>query len=514
MTWLEFKTLVRDQLPIDSPRYNVGQVATGVSYIDRKIRIAALEIQELIPFYQQGHTTVWGVDDVDEQGFASHGFIPENCTMVSAEVRTTGTPCRKRPVGPYPYERFTDLTCGSPVSIGCEVMLAVDRHIREFWLYPKLQESTTQTWELFMVWDGKKIDFADGDTVPFDEEMAAVISEYVKWKIELEVNRDVQMAREWEKAFLVGRSKLHATASAKRSMKSISTDPSQGHTCYATCGSGGATQPGDGAIEFMAFGDFGDDSANELAVSTLVKGMAPDFLVFLGDILYPDGTQALVEDRLLKYYDQYVPALSYPIWGNHDLETDEGSGYGAALGTVYPAILALNSGKFYYNFVMGAAAEVTVEFFMLNSGYTDADPREADGITAASVQGLWLQAALAASTADWKIVCLHRPPWCSDTVHYPGSADMRWPFKTWGADLLLAGHGHNYERLLVGSLPIIVSGLGGSTKRAFNAVAATGSQFRYYAKYGALKVTAAADRLQCVFFDTDRNMIDNVTYTK
>mgnify|MGYP001604639950 CR=1 FL=1 len=360
MTWLEFKTAVKEQLPIDNARYNVGQVSTGVSYIDRKIRIAALEIQELIPFYQQGHTTVWGVDDVDEQGFASHGFIPENCAMVSAEVRTTGTPCRKRPVGPYPYERFTELTCGSPGSIGCEGMLAVDRHIREFWLYPKLQESTTQTWELFVVWDGKKIDFSDGDTVPFDEEMAAVVAEYVKWKVELEVNRDVGMAREWEKGFLVGRSKLHATASAKRSMKSINTDPGRGATCYATCRADDGTQPKDETVEFMAFGDFGDDSANELAVSTLVKGMGPDFLLFLGDILYPDGTQALVEDRLLKYYDQYVPGLSYPIWGNHDLETDEGDGYGAALASVYPDILALNSDKFYYQFTKGDAKIVQI----------------------------------------------------------------------------------------------------------------------------------------------------------
>ena len=38
---------------------------------------------------------------------------------------------------------------------------------------------------------------------------------------------------------------------------------------------------------------------------------------------------------------------------------------------------------------------------------------------------------------------------------------MQWPYKPWGADLVMSGHVHNYERLIEDGLTYIVSGLGG-----------------------------------------------------
>ena len=64
-----------------------------------------------------------------------------------------------------------------------------------------------------------------------------------------------------------------------------------------------------------------------------------------------------------------------------------------------------------------------------------------------------------ASTAPWQIVYMHHPPYTSSRR---GSVEtMQWPYKAWGADAVLAGHDHLYERLLVGNLLYLVNGAGG-----------------------------------------------------
>src|SRR5438105_3897204 len=86
-------------------------------------------------------------------------------------------------------------------------------------------------------------------------------------------------------------------------------------------------------------------------------------------------------------------------------------------------------------------------------GADDSDEHEPDGPTADAPQGGWLQRALAASTACFKVVYFHHPPYSSGNFEVPR---MRWPFKGWGADVVLAGHDHLYERFEVDGLPYFV----------------------------------------------------------
>ena len=53
---------------------------------------------------------------------------------------------------------------------------------------------------------------------------------------------------------------------------------------------------------------------------------------------------------------------------------------------------------------------------------------------------------LAASTAPWKIVYMHHPPYSSS--QHGSTPGMQWPFENWGASLVLTGHDHTYERIL------------------------------------------------------------------
>lgn len=132
----------------------------------------------------------------------------------------------------------------------------------------------------------------------------------------------------------------------------------------------------------------------------------------------------------------------------------------------------------YYDVVRGP-----VHFFILSS-----DPREPDGTAFDSIQGQWLRAKLAASTADWKIVIAHHAPYASEVLH--GSTTyMQWPFATWGADAVMSGHAHNYERLSVDSIPYFVNGWGGNSLRGFGTPLAE-SVVRYNANFGAIKIEA------------------------
>ncbi|HEV2762599.1 MAG TPA: fibronectin type III domain-containing protein, partial [Pyrinomonadaceae bacterium] len=147
----------------------------------------------------------------------------------------------------------------------------------------------------------------------------------------------------------------------------------------------------------------------------------------------------------------------------------------------------------YYDFVQGP-----VHFFML-----DSDSREPDVITSNSAQAQWLQSRLAASTAVWKIVILHHPPFSSRTSW----SNLQWPFREWGADAVLSGHAHIYERILKSGFPYIVNGLGGESLGSFS-TAIEGSMVRFGTDFGALKVTAGQTSLTFQFITRAGVVVD------
>lgn len=153
----------------------------------------------------------------------------------------------------------------------------------------------------------------------------------------------------------------------------------------------------------------------------------------------------------------------------------------------------------YYDMIRGP-----VHFFLL-----DSDPREPDGVTPDSIQGQWLKAKLAASTAPWKVVICHHPPYSSDATH-GSSVWMQWPFSAWGADAVLSGHAHDYERLSVAGFPYFVNGFGGKSLRPFGTPLAD-SVVRYNADYGAIKIEAEADYLTFTAINRASAIVDTFT---
>ncbi|RSK49629.1 metallophosphoesterase [Hymenobacter rigui] len=257
------------------------------------------------------------------------------------------------------------------------------------------------------------------------------------------------------------------------------------------------------AQRFAAIGDYGFAGTAERDVANLVKSWNPEFIITLGDNNYDKGDSTTIDQNIGQYYHEYIgnykgrygPSAStnrfFPSLGNHDYYTRNGE--------AYRYYFTLPGNGRYYDFVRG-----DVHFFAL-----DSDPAEPDGVTVTSVQAQWLRAKLAASTARWKVVYLHHAPYSSGA--HGNTPALQWPFKEWGASVVLAGHDHHYERLMQDGLPYFVNGLGGRSYYRVNAQPVPQSQFTFTGDYGAMLLNASPDSLTLQFFTRSRRLVD--TYT-
>lgn len=364
-----------------------------------------------------------------------------------------------------------------------------------------------QSYESLVVeYRGKKQNWSDTDLLD-DEiwtfERVSTLVKYVTWQHEMSYGCDSEAARMAEYNFRESLSdRIHDCEQEKNG------DPEQVRYLDRPLSSRESTNDGasdDTEVEFMALGDMGSDTEDTKDVAELVNQFAPDNILLLGDLDYNGGAPEDFENVLLKYYGGRLADI-IPVWGNHDLEFEHNGQWGGAMLELFPSIAAINSNKLYYNKVVGP-----VEFFVINSGYSDAEPREPDGITSGGTQGAWIQARLAASTATWKIVLVHRAPYTDDDSYDPGITTMRWPYLTWGADFVLSGHGHNYQRLTAGGLNYFVVGTGGVALRDFTSSRSAESQ-KQLKEHGALRIVANSSDIQFSFYSKAGEVLDNVLF--
>jgi hypothetical protein len=272
----------------------------------------------------------------------------------------------------------------------------------------------------------------------------------------------------------------------------------------AGCEPLGSDEPSE-ATRFALLGDYGSGDDSELRVSHLVKSWGVEFIATAGDNNYPLGGADTIDSNIGQFFADFIcpyrgsfgPGATknrfFPTLGNHD--------WYAAGAQPYLDYFGLPGNERYYDFVWGS-----VHMFML-----DSDPSEPDGVTSDSVQAAWLSQRLASSTASWKIVVLHHPPY-SSSLH--GSTSyMQWPFKEWGADLVFAGHDHTYERVEADGLTFVVLGLGGASTYGFNTTVA-GSRTQYNADHGAGLVEADAQQLSFSFFTVEGVLVDALTLAR
>lgn len=273
---------------------------------------------------------------------------------------------------------------------------------------------------------------------------------------------------------------------------------------------------------FAIIGDYGRDNDTAAAVAERVSSWDPAFIISVGDGYYATaggrGT-AKYDESTGAHYCRWLAGITttgdrcptglaqtnafFPTMGNHDYTDARPSPdtYLTYFDLPGSGVVSSSGNERYYDYVQGP-----VHFFALNS-----NGQEPEGISSTSTQAAWLRAELAASTSPWNVVYDHHPPYSSDADH-GSTPTLQWPFAEWGADAVISGHAHTYERIMRDGIVYFVNGLGGSPHDDFT-TPVPGSALRYNAGWGAQKVTATPDRLTFEFFDAGGSLIDSHTLT-
>ena len=252
-------------------------------------------------------------------------------------------------------------------------------------------------------------------------------------------------------------------------------------------------------------GDFGRSGRFEAGVARLVKSWQPNVIITVGDNNYPRGAAETIDVNIGQYYHDFIApyqgvygagAVSnrfFPSLGNHDWLTNRAK--------AYLDYFTLPGNERYYTFACGP-----MQFFCL-----DSDREEPDGITPDSRQGQWLKSGLASSTSAWHVVYFHHAPYSSGILHgsQTGESDaLRWPFKSWGAHVVLTGHDHLYERLRADSLTYFVNGLGGDSYDKFYRVPIRESMKRFTGGFGGMRIDATETNVTFRFITSSGHLVD------
>lgn len=283
-------------------------------------------------------------------------------------------------------------------------------------------------------------------------------------------------------------------------------------------------------LVFGAIGDSGKVGVNQASVAGMVRSWNPGLVIHAGDLVYADGGSGTspdedpYESQVARYwswafgaYGGEYPAgenqIFFPAMGNHDW--DDGPG------ARYLEFFSLPGNERFYDIKRGP-----IHFFYLDSygyGPTSTGPNgdaidgtgAADGVGQADLSSTgpmatWLKLTLANSDCPIRVVVLHHPPATSEVNYYPGYAVLDWPFGEWGADLLITGHSHCYERILRSDgVTQVTVGTGGHSLRGFSLTPVSGSQARV-SEYGALRGTAVGNVLTLEFIGVDLAVKDSV----
>jgi hypothetical protein len=229
-----------------------------------------------------------------------------------------------------------------------------------------------------------------------------------------------------------------------------------------------------------------------LATSNLILNINPAAVLPVGDTqYYCGGYTAFLESYDLSW--GRFKAITHPVVGNHEYLTSGGTGCdktnaGAAGYFKYYGSLAGPSGEGYYSYDVG-----TWHLIALNSNCGDVG-----GCSASSPQGEWLQSDLAAHLNQCILAYWHIPLWSSGGRASTNSLPLMQQLYNAGADVVLTGHDHDYERFAPqdynGNLDTtrgireFVAGTGGSNHTSFTTIAKN-SEVRNDTTFGVLKLT-------------------------
>jgi hypothetical protein len=230
-----------------------------------------------------------------------------------------------------------------------------------------------------------------------------------------------------------------------------------------------------------------DALAGAEATAKLIEKI-PGTVFAVGDLAYPDGSDEQFANCYGPTWGRFKERTR-PAPGNHEYHKTGASGYARYFGEVAGA-----PDKAYYSYELG-----TWHIVVLNSECVDAGGCEAN-----SPQGLWLKQDLAHHATTCTLAYFHKPLFSSGAKH--GNDPEVKPL--WellyhaGADVIINGHDHDYERFAPqdpeGHLDAkhgireFVVGSGGKNSHRVMGVTQPNSEVRNADTFGVLKLTLHA----------------------
>jgi acid phosphatase type 7 len=189
----------------------------------------------------------------------------------------------------------------------------------------------------------------------------------------------------------------------------------------------------DGARLLLAAGDIAECGSNgDEATAVLLRARPRAVVATLGDNVYEDG-------RLDEFQRCYAPSWGFarsrtkPAPGNHEYHTEYAAGYFAYFGR-----RAGDPARGWYSYRLGRWHVI-----VLNSNCD-----HVGGCGRGSPQERWLRRTLAAARATCTLAYWHHARFSSGDKHgsSPATADFWNALYDAGADIVLSGHNHVYER--------------------------------------------------------------------
>jgi len=265
----------------------------------------------------------------------------------------------------------------------------------------------------------------------------------------------------------------------------------------------------DRSVRFTIVGDTQDNPAVNKRIAEHMWNERPDFFMIVGDLV---GTGANKTHWTEHFFGSMRPLLDrvplIPVIGNHEGDA-----------RLYYDYMSVPAPEYWYKFSYGPA-----DFFVVDSNRPTGPDSE---------QYKWLEAELAASTAKWKFVAHHHPPYSSDEDDYGNlwegqsmRGDLRMRamtklYEKYGVDVVWAGHIHSYERtwpLISGSsaesgpVYIVCGGGGGGLERHGPTRPEFSRRIRHGHHYCVVSLHGSTFEMSA--FDIEGRLFDTLTIKK
>lgn len=272
-------------------------------------------------------------------------------------------------------------------------------------------------------------------------------------------------------------------------------------------------------VRFVVLGDGGTGDASQRKVALAMREVCAqrgcDFALYLGDNIYNSGVSGVDDAQFVSKFEQPYMELDFPFYvalGNHDYGNDGINLFPEDAKSAFQVEYTAHSRKWTMPDYFYTVREGPVALFAL-----DTNAIVIDQFRQAQVQKTWLDGALAASDAPWKIVFGHHP-YISNGNHgnagrYAGPVGVELhdgaTLKAFveqsvcgKAQLYLSGHDHHREWLEPNcGTTFVVSGA--AAKLHARNDRGVPSRWSDFEKRGFLWIEADAETLTGVFYDED-----------